>query len=111
MRPSSLMFRALTWRRRTPRATAERTMSAVGVKTASERLRQRSASSPASSRASGGARVHARVEEGDTDRGKCEFIGTGAALCYYTGAPGDSHLRNAWPVCGSLGFVPRPTRA
>ena len=61
---------------------------------ASERLRQRSASSPASSRASGGARVRARVEEGDNDHGKCEFIGTGAALCYYTGAPGDSHLRN-----------------
>ena len=32
------------------------------VKTALERLRQRSASSPASSRASGGARVRARVE-------------------------------------------------
>ena len=63
MRPSSSIFRALTWRRRTPTATAERTMSAVGVKTASERLRQRSASSPASSRASGGARVRARVEE------------------------------------------------
>ena len=110
MRPSSSIFRALTWRRRTPTATAERTMSAVGVKTASERLRQRSASSPTSSRASGGARVHARVEEGDNDRGKCEFIGTGAALCY-TGAPGDSHLRNAWPVCGSFGFVPRSTHA
>ena len=69
-------------------------MSAVGVKTASERLRQRSASSPASLRASGGARVRARVEEGDNDRGKCEFIVTGAALRYYLGAPGDSHLRN-----------------
>ena len=43
--------------------TAERTMFPVGVKTASERLRQQSASSPASSRASGGARVRARVEE------------------------------------------------
>ena len=63
MRPSSSIFRALTWRRRTPTATAERTMSAVGVKTASERLRQRSASSPMSSRASDGARVRARVEE------------------------------------------------
>ena len=41
---------------------------------ASEKLRQRSASSPASSRASGGARVRARVEEGDNDRGKCEYI-------------------------------------
>ncbi len=63
MRPSSSIFRALTWRWRTPTATVERTMSAVGVKTASERLRQRSASSPASERASGGARVRARVEE------------------------------------------------
>ena len=86
-------------------------MSAVGVRTALERLRQRSASSPASSSASGGARVRARVEEGDNDRGKCEFIGSGAALCYYTGALGGSHLRNAWPVSGSLGFVPRPTHA
>ena len=111
MRPSSSIFRALTWRRRTPTATAERMMSAVGMKTASERLRQRSASSPASSSASGGARVLARVEEGDNDRGKCEFIGSGAALCYYTGAPGDSHLRNMWPLCGILGFVPRPTHA
>ena len=111
MRPSSSIFCALTWRRRTPTATAERTMSAVGMKTVSERLRQRSASSPTSSRASGGARVRARVEEEDNDRGKCEFIGSGAALCYYTGAPGDSHLRNVWPVCGSLGFVPRPTHA
>ena len=111
MMPSSSVLRALTWRRKTPTATAERTMSAVGVRTASERLRQRSASSPASSRASGGARVRARVEEGDNDRGKCEFIGSGAALCYYTGAPGDSHLRNTWPLCGILGFVPRPTHA
>ena len=63
MRPSSSIVRALTWRRRTPTATAEKTMSAAGVKTASERSRQLSASSPASSRASGGARVRARVEE------------------------------------------------
>ena len=63
-------------------------MSAVGVKTASERLRQRSASSPASSRASGGARVRARVEEEIMTVVKCVFIYTGAALCYYTGAPG-----------------------
>ena len=69
-------------------------MSAVSVKTVSKRLWQRSASSPASSRASGGARVRARVEEGDNDRGKCEFIVAGAALRYYLGAPGDSHLRN-----------------
>ena len=86
-------------------------MSAVGMKTASERLRQRNASSPASSRASGGARVRARVEEEIMTAVKCVFIGTGAALRYYTGAPGDSHLRNTWPSCGSLGFVPRPTHA
>ena len=86
-------------------------MSAVGVKTASERLRQRSASSPASSRASGGARVRARVEEEIMTAVKCVFIGTGAALRYYTGAPGDSHLRNTWPSCRILGFVPRPTHA
>ena len=83
----------------------------VGMKTASERLRQRSASLPASSRASGGARVRARVEEGDNDRGKCDFIGSGAALRYYSGAPGDSHLSNMWPSCGILGFVPHPTHA
>ena len=81
------------------------------VKTASERLRQRSASSPASSRASGGARVRARVEEEIMTTVKCVFIGTGAALRYYTGAPGDSHLRNTWPSCRILGFVPRPPHA
>ena len=111
MRPSSSIFRALTWRRRTPTAAVERTMSAVGVNTVSERLRQRSTSSPASSRASGGARVRARVEEEIMTAVKCVFIGTWAALRYYTGAPGDSHLRNTWPVCGSLGFVPCPTHA
>ena len=81
-------------------------MSAVGVKTVSERLRQRSASSPASSRASGGARVHARVEEEIMTAVKYVFIGTWEALRYYTGAPGDSHLRNMWLLCGILGFVP-----
>ena len=111
MRPSSSLVRALTWRRRRPTVTAERTMSAVGVKTVSERLRQRSASSSASSRASGGARVRARVEEGDNDHGKCEFIGAGAALRYYSGAPGDSYLSSTWPSCGNLGAVPHPTHA
>ena len=86
-------------------------MSAVGMKTGSERLRQLSASSPASSRASGGARVRARVEEEIMTAVKCVFIGTWAALRYYTGAPGDSHLRNMWPLCGIVGFVPRPTHA
>ena len=106
-----MIFRALTWRRRTPTATAEKTMSAVGVQTASERLRQLSASSPASSRASGGARVCARVEERIMTVVRRVFIGTGVAQCYYTGAPGDSHLRNTWPSCRILGFVPRPTHA
>ena len=85
--------------------------SAAGVRTASEKSRQLSASSPASSRASGGARVRARVEEEIMTAVKCVFIGTGAALRYYTGAPGDSHLRNTWPVHGILGFVLRPTHA
>ena len=63
-RPSSSIHRALTWRRRTPTATAEKTMSAAGVKTASVRSRRLSASSPASSRASGGARVLTRWRGG-----------------------------------------------
>ena len=81
------------------------------MKTALERSQQLSASSPASSRASGGARVRARVEEEIMTAVKCVFIGTWAALRYYTGAPGDSHLRITWPLCGILGFVPRPTHA
>ena len=84
-------------------------MSAVGVKTASERLRQQSASSPASSRASGGTRVRARVEEEIMTVVWRVFIGTWAAQCYYTGAPGDSHLRNTWPSCSISVVVPRPT--
>ena len=48
-------------------ATAERKMSAAGVRTASEKLRQLSASSPASSRASGGARVLTEVERWKKD--------------------------------------------
>ena len=54
-------------------------MSAAGVKTASERSRQLSASSLVSSRASGGARVCARVEEEIMTRVRRVFIGTGAA--------------------------------
>ena len=88
---------------------AERTMSTVSVKTASEKLRQLSASSPASSRASGGARVRARVEERIMTMVRHVFIGTGTAQCYYTGAPGDSHLRNTWPSCSISEVVPRPT--
>ena len=82
-------------------------MSAVGVKTASERLRQRSASSPASSRASGGARVRARVEERIMSVVRRVFIGTGTAQCYYTGAPSDSHLRDTWLSYNTLEVVPR----
>ena len=63
-RPSSSIHRALTWRRRTPTVTAEKTMSAAGMKTVSVRSRQLSASSPASSRASSGARVLTRWRGG-----------------------------------------------
>ena len=86
-------------------------MSAVGMKMASERLRQLSATSPASSRASGGARVRARVEEEIMTMVRHVFIGIGAAQCYYTGAPGDSHLWNTWPSCSILEVVPTPTHA
>ena len=79
MKPSSSIFRALTWRRRTPTATTEKTMSAVGLMTASVRSRQLSASSPASSRASGGARVCARVEEEIMTGVRRVFIETGTA--------------------------------
>ena len=54
-------------------------MSATGVKTVSERSRQLSASSPASSSTSGGARVRARVEEEIMTVVRCVFIGTGEA--------------------------------
>ena len=63
-RPSSSIHRALTWRRRTPTAATERTMPAAGMRTASEKSQQLSASSPASSRASGGARVLTRWRGG-----------------------------------------------
>ena len=109
MRPSSSTFRALTWRRRTPTATAERTMSAVGVKTTSERLRQRSASSPASSRASGGARVCERWRGGRnilTTTG-CVLIRKGTTQRNYAGAPGGSHLKGTWQACNILRVVPR----
>ena len=63
-RPSSSIHHALSWRRRTPTTAVEKTMSAAGVRTASEKSRQLSASSPASSRASGGARVLTRWRGG-----------------------------------------------
>ena len=67
-RPSSSTHGALTWRQRTPMAAAERTMSAAGVRMAPEKSRQLSASSPASSRASGGARVLMRLIHGDASK-------------------------------------------
>ena len=60
-----------------------------------------------SSRASGGARVRARVEEEIMTAVRRVFIGTGAAQCYYTGAPGDSHLKDTWPSCNMSEVVPR----
>ena len=59
--------------------TAEKTMFVAGVMTASVRSRQLSASSPSSSRASGGARVCARVEEGIMTVVRRVFIGIGTA--------------------------------
>ena len=85
---------------------AEKTISAAGVKTASVRSRQLSASSPASSRASGGARVCARVEERIMTMVRRVFIETGMAQCYYTGAPGDSHMKDTWPSCNISEVVP-----
>ena len=45
-------------------------------------------------RASGGARVCARVEEDMMTGVRRVFIGTGTTQCYYTGAPGGSHLKD-----------------
>ena len=82
-------------------------MSAAGVKTASVRSRQLSASSPASSRVSGGARVCVRVEERIMTVVRRVFIGTWTTQHYYTGAPDDSHLKNTWPSCSISEVVPR----
>ena len=82
-------------------------MSAAGVKTASERSPQLSTSSPASSRASGGARVCARVEERIMTVVRRVFIGIGTAQCYYTGALGGSHLKDTWLSCNTSEVVPR----
>ena len=90
-------------------AAAEKTMSAAGVKMASERSRQLSASSPASSRASGGARVcrGGEVEEGFLYRRGHVFIRKCAALRNYADAPGGSYLRGTWQACNILRVVPR----
>ena len=58
---------------------AEKKMSAAGVMTTSVRSQQLSALLPASSRASGGARVCARVEEEIMTGVSRVFIGTGTA--------------------------------
>ena len=81
-------------------------MSAAGVETVSVRSRQLSASSP-TSRASGGARVCVRVEERIMTVVRRVFIETGTTQCYYTGAPGDSHLKDMWPSCNISEVVPR----
>ena len=57
--------------------TAEKMMSAAGVRTASVRSWQLSSLSPVSSRASGGARVCARVKEEIMTGVRRVFIGTG----------------------------------
>ena len=82
-------------------AAAERTRSVAGVRTASKKSRQLSASSPASTRASGGARVCARWRGGrrDNDRGECIFIRKGTTQHNYAGAPGGSHLKDMWHAC------------
>ena len=58
-------------------------------------------------RASGGARVRARVEERIMIVVRRVFIGTGTAQCYYTGAPGDSHLKGTWLSYNISEVVPR----
>ena len=54
---SSRISRDLTWRRKTPTVAAEKMRSATGMRMASKRSQQLRALSPASTRASGGARV------------------------------------------------------
>ena len=61
---------------------------------------------PASSRASGGARVCARVEEEIMTGVRCVFIETGTTQHYYAGAPSGSHLRDMWRTCNTLEVVP-----
>ena len=87
--------------------TTEKMMSAAGMKTASVRSRQLSASSSASSRESGGARVCAGVEERIMTMVRHVFIETGTTQCYYTGASSDAHLKDTWPSCTISEVVPR----
>ena len=81
-------------------------MSVAGVRTASVKSRKLSASSPASSRASRGARVCARVEEEIMTGVRRVFIEIGTAQCYYAGAPGGSHMKDTWRSCNTLEVVP-----
>ena len=69
-RPNISIHRAITWQRRTPTAAAERTKTAASVRTASVKSRQLSASSSASSRASGGTRVLCESGRKDNDYGE-----------------------------------------
>ena len=77
------------------------------------RSRQLSASSPASLRASGGARVCARWRGGRRilTAMRCVFIREGTAQRSYAGAPGGSHLRDTWQTCNTLEVVHVPTHA
>ena len=82
-------------------------MPVAGVRTVSEKSWQLSASSLASSRASGGARFCVGVEEEIMIVVRRVFIGIGTAQSYYTSAPGDSHLRDTWLSCNTSEVVPR----
>ena len=106
--PSSSISRALNWQRETATAAAEKMRSAAGVRKASEKSWQLSASSLASSSASGGARVFERWRGGRkilTAMG-CAFIRKGTTQRNYAGAPGDSHLNDMWRACNSWVVVP-----
>ena len=49
----------------------------------------------------------ARVEERIMIVVRHVFIGVGTAQCYYTGAPGNSHLKDTWLSCNTSEVVPR----
>ena len=79
------------------------------LRTTSKMSRQLSASSPASTRASGGARVLVRGEEVEEEimtAVSCVFIRIGTAQRNYVCAPGGSHLKDTWPACNLLEVVP-----
>ena len=74
----------------------------------SKKSRQLSASSPASTRASRGARVCANWRGGrrDCDRGELSIYKERDNIAYYAGAPGGSHLKDMWHACNLLKVVP-----